>query len=208
MRARAIEANVIGFIKSVSESMPNALPITALILAGGQGRRMGGRDKGLVDYRGKPLIDWVIERIQPQVDELIISANRSLDEYAKREFRVVSDTLADFQGPLAGVLAGLLAARHEWLLVVPCDMPNLPKDLASQLYAHAIDRDAAFAQDKELFHPAVLVLNKACLGKLQDYLKDGGRSVKGLLARINSTPVEFADAAAFKNINETDQLEQ
>ena len=82
-------------------------PVTAVILAGGLGRRMGGADKGLVDYQGRPLIEWALAALRPQVDQLVISANRNLDTYAVYGHRVVPDTLPDYPGPLAGVLAAL-----------------------------------------------------------------------------------------------------
>jgi molybdopterin-guanine dinucleotide biosynthesis protein A len=184
------------------------LAVTGLILAGGQGLRMGGQDKGLVDYKGKPLVDWVIERLLPQVDELLISANRNLDEYSNRGYRVVTDSLPDFQGPLAGMLAGLQLARHEWMLSVPCDVPHLPRNLVMHLAEHAAGREAVFARDAERDHPAILLLNKACLPKLMDYLEKGERSVKGLLGALNVAAATFPDPAAFGNMNEASQLEQ
>lgn len=184
------------------------LAVTGLILAGGQGLRMGGQDKGLVDYKGKPLVDWVIERLLPQVDELLISANRNLDDYSNRGYRVVTDSLPDFQGPLAGMLAGLQLARHEWMLSVPCDVPHLPRNLVMHLAEHAAGREAVFARDAERDHPAILLLNKACLPKLMDYLEKGERSVKGLLGALNVAAAAFPDPAAFGNMNEASQLEQ
>lgn len=182
------------------------LAVTGLILAGGQGLRMGGQDKGLVDYKGKPLVDWVIERLLPQVDELLISANRNLDDYSNRGYRVVTDSLPDFQGPLAGMLAGLQLARHEWMLSVPCDVPHLPRNLVMHLAEHAAGREAVFARDAERDHPAILLLNKACLPKLMDYLEKGERSVKGLLGALNVAAAAFPDPAAFGNMNEASQL--
>lgn len=196
--------NDTGCIREVNKR----LTVTGLILAGGMGLRMGGQDKGLVDYKGKPLVDWVIERLQPHVDELLISANRNLDEYSRRGYRVVTDSLPDYQGPLAGILAGLQAARHEWMLSVPCDVPHLPQNLVMHLAEHAVGREAVFARDVERDHPAILLLNQACLPKLMDYLEKGGRSVKGLLGALNVVAATFPDPAAFGNMNEVSQLEQ
>lgn len=168
---------------------------------------MGGQDKGLVEYRGKPLVDWVIERLRPQVDELLISANRNLDEYSSRGHRVVPDSLPGFQGPLAGLLAGLQTARHEWLFSVPCDVPHLPGDTVQRLATRAAGREAVFARDAERDHPAILLLNRACLPKLAAYLESGGRSVKGFLRGLHAASAAFPDPAAFKNMNEANQLE-
>lgn len=187
--------------------MNGKLPITGLILAGGQGKRMGGTDKGLVIYAGKPLVDRAIECLAPQVDELLISANRNLEQYATRGYRVVQDSLPDFQGPLAGILIGLQTVRHEWMLTVPCDLPYLPLDLAAHLIAEASGASAVFARDAGRDHPAVLLLSKACLSGLIDYLEKGERSIKGFLGRVDAASVTFPDPAAFRNINEISQLD-
>ncbi|MGB9128090.1 MAG: molybdenum cofactor guanylyltransferase, partial [Thiobacillus sp.] len=99
--------------------------VAAVILAGGQGQRMGGADKGLIGYRGRPLIEWALAALSPQVGEILISANRNFETYAAYGHRVLPDTLPDFPGPLAGVLAALEAVNVDWLLVVPCDTPHL-----------------------------------------------------------------------------------
>jgi molybdopterin-guanine dinucleotide biosynthesis protein A len=184
----------------------DAPQITGLILAGGQGSRMGGRDKGLVAYHGRPLIDQVIERIAPQVGELLISANRNLDEYGRRGYRVVADTLPDFPGPLAGVLAGLQAASHEWVLTVPCDMPRLPGDLAARLVAAAQDHPIVVAEDAARSHPAVMLIRKNLAGKLAAYLQGGRRSVHGFQESAGFATAGF-DAADMRNINNLDELE-
>jgi molybdopterin-guanine dinucleotide biosynthesis protein A len=87
-------------------------------------------DKGLIEYRGRPLSEWTLAALAPQVDELVVSANRNLGTYAAYGHRVLPDTLPDFAGPLAGVLAALEAVNADWLLVAPCDTPKLPADLA------------------------------------------------------------------------------
>jgi molybdenum cofactor guanylyltransferase len=193
-----------GCIKEVNKDMS----VTGLILAGGQGRRMGGQDKGLVIYSGKPMVDWVIERFLPQVGELLISANRNFEEYAQRGYRVVPDSLPGFQGPLAGMLAGLKVARHEWVLAVPCDVPHLPLDLVTRLGECATSREAVIAKDDERTHPAIVLLNRSCTQKLMAYLEQGGRSVKGFVGTLNAATVLFPDPAAFRNINTAGQLEE
>lgn len=107
--------------------------ITGLILAGGRGQRMGGRDKGLQPFQGEPLAAHVLRRLQPQVGRVLISANRHADAYAALGAPVIGDTLADFPGPLAGMLAGLQAIETDYLLTVPCDSPYLADDLAVRL---------------------------------------------------------------------------
>lgn len=177
-----------------------AAPITGLILAGGQGSRMGGRDKGLVTSRGRALVDHAIERIAPQVGELLISANRNIEEYARRGYRVVTDTLPDFQGPLAGVLAGLQAAHNDWVLTAPCDMPHLPGDLATRLMAAARDTMIIVAADGMRTHPAVMLIHTSLAQELAAYLQSGKRSVHGFQESAGFASVHF-DAAAMANIN-------
>lgn len=188
-----------------SEALPGA-SITGLILAGGQGSRMGGRDKGLVAYRGRPLIDHVIERIAPQVDELLISANRNLAEYAQRGYRIVTDTLPDFQGPLAGILAGLQAASHEWVLTAPCDMPRLPADLAARMLAATQGHFIVVAKDDARTHPTVMLIHTSLTERLEAYLQDGKRSVHGFHESAGFASVGF-DAADMANINSLDELD-
>jgi molybdopterin-guanine dinucleotide biosynthesis protein A len=175
-------------------------PVTGLILAGGQGSRMGGRDKGLVDYQGEPLVDHVIARIAPQVDELLISANRNLDIYASRGYPVLQDHLPDYPGPLAGVLEGLKSARHEWLLAVPCDMPSLPVDLVARLMAGRKDLLVMVAEDDVRFHPAVMLIHRDLAAELAAYLQSGQRAVHRFQARVGVAVVRF-NTAEMQNIN-------
>lgn len=179
------------------------LPFTGLILAGGQGRRMEGRDKGLVEFRGRPLIDHVIESLAPQVEELLISANRNLGDYAQRGYPVIVDSMSDFQGPLAGVLTGLQRAGHEWVLTAPCDMPHLPAGLAARLWASTEDHSIVVASDGERIHPALMLIHKSLAEKLVDYLNSGRRSVHGFQESVGFVSARF-DAAEMQNINTLD----
>ena len=108
-------------------------PDVAIVLAGGQARRMGGRDKGLLPFAGRPLVEWAIESLAPQVSTLLISANRNLDAYGAYGFPVVADLEQGFQGPLAGILSAMRAARTAWILTLPCDGPQPPPDLGARL---------------------------------------------------------------------------
>ncbi len=177
-------------------------PVSAIILAGGRGRRVGGQDKGLLVYQHKPLIDHVIARLLPQVEELLISANRNLDEYARRGYPVLIDALPDYPGPLAGVLAGLEKARFDWLVVSPCDTPQLPLDLVDGLCRVRAKSRAVVAKDPQHTHYTTLMLHKDRLGALSAYLERGGRSVKGFLEAVGATSAEFADARSFLNCNQ------
>lgn len=114
----------------VSTPLP---PCSVLLLAGGRGQRMGGRDKGLIDWQGRPLIAWLHDCVRPLTDDLIISCNRNSERYQPFADRLVTDQDDDFPGPLAGIRAGLEAARHEYLLVLPCDAPLVDRALIDAL---------------------------------------------------------------------------
>ncbi|MEW6118954.1 MAG: molybdenum cofactor guanylyltransferase MobA [Pseudomonadota bacterium] len=186
--------------------MPDA-DLAAVILAGGRGRRMGGADKGLVDYRGRPLVAWVLDALAPQLGEIVISANRNLDRYAATGHRVLPDTLPDFPGPLAGVLAAMRAVSASWLLVVPCDTPHLPPDLAARLLAaaRADDTILAVAADDARTHPTCFVARTDLVDDLAATLARGERAVHRWQAAHHPAVVQF-DAAGFANFNRPEDL--
>lgn len=181
--------------------------VAAVILAGGQGRRMGGADKGLIAYQGRPLIEWMLDALAPQVGEILISANRNLDIYAAYGRRVLPDTLPDFPGPLAGVLAALDAVTAEWLLVVPCDTPHLPADLALRLLGAAQLEcvPLAVAADETRVHHSCFIVRTDQRGNLAAFLARGERAVRHWQAGLSSAVVRF-DAACFANFNQPDDL--
>jgi molybdopterin-guanine dinucleotide biosynthesis protein A len=188
--------------------MPAVEKVAAVVLAGGEGRRMGGADKGLIDYRGRPLVEWVRAALAPQVDELVISANRNLDRYAATGHRVLPDTLPDFPGPLAGVLAALQAVEADWLLVAPCDTPHLPADLASRLLdaAHRQNVPLAVAADDARTHHSCFIVRTDQRDPLAAYLARGERAVRRWQAGLAFATVRF-DAAGFANLNQPDDLQ-
>lgn len=99
------------------------MSISGVILAGGQSRRMGGVDKGLLDFLGKPMISHVIQRLGPQVDEILINANREIERYQAFGHPVIADDIMGYAGPLAGLHKGMRMAKHPYVLMVPCDSP-------------------------------------------------------------------------------------
>ncbi len=181
--------------------------VAAVILAGGQGRRMGGADKGLIEYQGRPLTEWALAALTPQVDELVISANRNFDAYAAYGHRVLPDTLRDFPGPLAGVLAALQAVAADWLLVAPCDTPHLPVDLAARLLAAAQRANVplAVAADAVRVHHSCFIVRVDQRDNLAAYLARGERAVRHWQAELPSTTVRF-EAACFANFNQPQDL--
>lgn len=184
--------------------MDNA--ITGLILAGGEGRRVGGADKGLLDYRGRPLVAHVIERLAPQVDTLMISANRNLEDYLDFGYPVVTDASAERLGPLAGILAGLRACETPWLVVCPCDCPQLPPDLVSRLMANVGQAPLAVAATPAGLHPTFMLCRRGLLSPLAATLASGERKLRNWCRAQGAAEIAFADETAFRNINTPEDL--
>ncbi|MDR5903085.1 MULTISPECIES: molybdenum cofactor guanylyltransferase MobA [Halomonas] len=186
--------------------------LTGLILAGGQGRRMGGVDKGLVPFAGRPLVAHVRDRLAGQVAELLVNANRSLADYDDFADRVIEDAEDGYQGPLMGIYSGLRAARTPWLLVVPCDTPRLPDDLVDRLVTGIGEADIAVAGDGQRLHPVVALMRTSLADDLAAALADGERKIDRWYARHAWVRVDFAEGGeAFANLNtqeEKRRLEQ
>lgn len=178
--------------------------VTGLILAGGQGRRMGNVDKGLQPLRGRPMVAWVLERLAPQVTEVIVNANQNQAEYARLGCRVVGDEIGGFAGPLAGLQAGLKANVHPFLVTVPCDSPFLPRDLVARLHAALIANhaDLAVAKTGDQPHPVFSLVRESLAGHLTKFLQGGGRKIDAWYASLKVVEVPFDDQPdAFSNIN-------
>lgn len=181
--------------------------LTGLILAGGQGRRMGGMDKGLVVVAGRPMVCWAGDRLAPQVDEVLVSANRNQHHYRRLGYRVVSDGMANYQGPLAGIASGLEAARSPWLLVVPCDSPLASTELAARLGESCRQgAQVAVAHDGERLQPVFAMLQRSLLPSLLEYLGRGERKIDRWYAGHRMQEVDFSDCPeSFLNINDPGQ---
>ena len=178
--------------------------MTGLILAGGRARRLGGRDKGLLPFRGRPLVEWVIAALHPQVGRLLINANRNLERYAACGHPVVADQLPDFQGPLAGILSAMAVAETPWMLTVPCDNPFPPPDLARRLAAAltAETAELAVAGDATRVQPAYALLPVILAPDLRAFLDAGERRLERWQAGHRLARVDFRDGPdAFANIN-------
>jgi len=181
--------------------------VSGIVLAGGLGRRMGGVDKGLQPLRGKPMVQWVLERLRPQVDEVLINANQNLETYAALGHRVVPDDIAGFAGPLAGLHAGMKAAAHPLVATVPCDSPFLPSDLIERLSRSLDGHDIAVAKTGEQPHPVFALVRRHCLESLEAFLAQGGRKIDAWYASLKVVEVSFDDEAdAFRNINTREEL--
>lgn len=186
------------------------MQVSAIILAGGQANRMGGAGKGLVPLQNKPLVQHVIERLTPQVDEILINANREIERYEAFDLPIYQDKHANFIGPLAGFALGLTHGKHDYLLTVPCDSPLLPDDLVARLI-HALTNkaaDIAVAKSAGHTHPVFCLMKKSVLTSLLDYIDQGERKVSAWQKSLPYIEVEFNDVSeAFVNLNTFEELE-
>jgi molybdenum cofactor guanylyltransferase len=186
---------------------PAMSAVSGIVLAGGQGRRMGGLDKGLQPLRGKPMVGWVVARFKSQVEEIIINANQNLEAYRAFGYRVVPDEIGGFAGPLAGLHAGLSAASYPLVATVPCDSPFLPADLVARLKNALGDKDLAVARTGEQPHPVFVLLRAGLKRNLETFLEQGGRKIDAWYASLRAVEVSFDDEAdAFRNINTLEEL--
>lgn len=183
--------------------------ISAIVLAGGRGQRMQNRDKGLLQWRGRSLAQHCIARIQPQVDDIVLSCNRNLDSYKRFGFTVVQDQVANYQGPLAGIHAALPACKAELVFVCPCDCPLLPGDVVVKLWQalNAEKADIAIAHDGKRAQSLVMLMRRSCASELEDHLQSGARSVQSWQQRQHYCYVDFSSQrGAFTNFNHTAEL--
>jgi molybdopterin-guanine dinucleotide biosynthesis protein A len=183
--------------------------VTGVILAGGRGARMGGADKGLQLLHGRPLVIHVLERLAPQVDEVLISANRNPEAYGCLGPRVVADASPAFLGPLAGLQRALAEATLPMVATVPCDAPFLPRDLVFRLLRalEAGEADAAVAVSGHRIQPVFALYRRSVLPMLEDFLAGDGRKVVDWQARLKLAEAPFEDApAAFANLNSLEDL--
>ena len=185
--------------------------ITGIVLAGGQGRRMGGTDKGLIDVGGSPLVLRVLARLEPQVARVMINANQNVARYEAFGHPVASDLLPEFAGPLAGLQAGMTMATTRYVVTVPCDSPALPLDLVARLATALALSNASVcvARTGDRAQPVFALVARAMLPQLTAFLADSGRKIDAWHATVGAIHVDFADeAGAFRNINTPADLAQ
>lgn len=183
--------------------------VTGVVLAGGKASRMGGQDKGLMLLDGKPLWQHVSDRLHPQVSSVVISANRNLNTYQESGLPVISDTLSDFPGPLAGMLSGMQQLPDEWFLFCPCDTPFIPVDLFTRLDIDRFQAPVVWVHDGDRDHPAVALAHRSLASKISDYLIRGDRRVMVFMREVGGHSVDFSDIkSAFRNINTLEDLQK
>lgn len=183
--------------------------ITGIILAGGQARRMGGQDKGLIQLAGKPMIEYVLNAIEPQVDSIIINANRNQTTYEKYGFPVIADQIDGYCGPLAGMASGLQAAKTAFVVTAPCDSPFIPDDLVHKLFSTLQNEDAEIctAHANGRLQPVFTLMKSELFPSMLEYLNNGERKIDKWFEKHHLAIADFSKQAdIFININSTDDL--
>lgn len=197
-----VKAPIQSAVMTLNKPLPN---LSILLLAGGRGQRMGGQDKGLLEWRGQPLIAHLHALTRPLTDDLIISCNRNAERYRAYADRVVEDAESDFPGPLAGIRAGLALARHPHLLVLPCDSPCLDSALLEELLGMAGERPVMLRQG-EHWQPLFSLLPTNLSEAIEAAWQQGERSPQRLLRQLGAKALDCAvDDPRLANLN-TPQL--
>ncbi|KPW94022.1 Molybdenum cofactor guanylyltransferase [Pseudomonas savastanoi] len=175
-------------------NVPPALPpCSILLLAGGRGQRMGGRDKGLIEWQGKALIEHLHRLTRPLTDDLIISCNRNIERYAQYADQLVQDDDADFNGPLAGIRAALPLARHQWLLVLPCDVPLVDEPLLQALREKAVEcpERPIMVREGQHWQPLLCMIPIAHAATLEAAWQAGERSPRRALEPLQPVALQL-----------------
>ena len=184
----------------------NKTAISCIILAGGEARRFNREDKGLVIFNNKPLIEHVCDQITSQVDDIVISANRNIDLYKKYSAKVVKDVTDDFQGPLSGIAACLPECEHEWILVLPCDIPLLPDNLVEKL--SSTDNKRLIVAKGHEQRQLIFLMHASLKMSLDEYLEQGFQKAMSWIDLQSPDIVTFDNkGSTFLNINTPEELD-
>ena len=191
--------------------MNNQTKVTGVILAGGLARRMNNQDKGLINYKGRPMVSYAIAALAAVADQSIINANRNLEHYQQFGLPVIADQTGNFDGPLAGVLTAMIHADTDILLVMPCDSPLVKAEHLQKLLLTRAEHDAdvAVAFDGERLHPVFLAIKTSLKTSLQDYLNSGQRKIDRWLEQQKMVKADFSnEPEIFININTLTELSE
>lgn len=183
---------------------------SCIILAGGEGKRVGGRDKGLICYQHKTLVEHIINKVKTQVDEIIISANRNIKAYEEYRFPVISDQVVSdqipsgskqtYQGPMAGITAALPHCNNDWVLIVPCDMPLLPTDIIEQLTNNSGNKHIYIAEINQRLQ-LVFLMQKKLLTSITQSLNNNQLRLMQWAKSQSHEIIPISSNDAFKNFN-------
>jgi len=194
---------------SLEFTAPNKANLTGLILAGGQGQRFNRQDKGLISFKNTTLIEYVIERLRPNVNQLLISANRNLDFYQSLNADCITDAIENFSGPLAGIHAALKNLQTDWLISVACDTPYFPADYVERMLTTLNESNSllAIAQSNSQLQNVFMLAHKNLFNSLDTFLNKGERKAQIWVEQHQPVIVDFSDIDnAFYNINTPEDL--
>lgn len=183
--------------------------ISFVILAGGRGSRVGGLDKGLMRWQDKPLIEHILSAL-PDGISIYINANRNLDLYRQYGYPVIADALADYQGPLAGILSTMMQCKTDYLLCLPCDSPQPPAQLAERLWQclHSAGKPAAVCHDGQRLQPLFALMSLSLRPQLADWLASGQRKAALFFTAADSAVCDFSDQPhCFHNFNSAEDMQ-
>lgn len=176
--------------------------ITAIILAGGRGRRMGLQNKGLLPFRAQPLVAHVLASLRQQLSRICISANDDIEAYRQFGIPVIPDVFPDYSGPLAGICSVMRSETSDWFITAPCDVPCLPGDYVARMTAAMLDHTACVVHDGQRQQSGCCLLHRSLLPELERQLQSGEYAVHRFLTVIQAQSVDFSDESeAFININ-------
>ncbi len=185
--------------------------VTAVILAGGQARRMGGGDKGLVQLAGRPMIEYVIEALKPQVDRILINANRNKEIYEGYNFPVIADLHEGYKGPLEGMISAMASADTDYIITVPCDAPLLPPDYVQRMIEQTVSEkaDIGVADSGERIQPVFSLLKCILYESLSHYLDSGERKIDLWFQQHKMVKIDFSDKPEiFENVNSMEDVKK
>jgi molybdopterin-guanine dinucleotide biosynthesis protein A len=191
--------------------MSNQTKVTGVILAGGLARRMNNQDKGLINYKGRPMVSHAIAALTAVADHSIINANRNKEQYEEFGLPVVADQTGTFDGPLAGVLTAMIYTDEDVLVVIPCDSPLIKAEHLQKLLTTRAENDAdvAVAFDGKRLHPVFLAIKTSLKASLQDYLDSGQRKLDHWLEQQKMVKADFSnEPEIFTNINTLTELSE
>ena len=194
----------------MSGSTDSSDTLGAVILAGGLARRMGGNDKGLIELQGRPMVCWVIDAVRPVTNALVINANRNTDEYGKLDLDVIGDSIAEFPGPLAGLLSACEYLSTDWVLMCPCDSPFIQSTMVETLWTSAKTANTSIvvAHDGERLQPVFAIVRSELQHSLKTFLLRGDRKIDRWYAEETFTAVDCSEFRfMFKNINTSEELQ-
>lgn len=195
----------------MNPSNPEKQHITAVILAGGKARRMGGEDKGLCLFNGKPMIQYTLDKLDAQTSKIVINANRNQERYSRLGYEVFADDYANYCGPLAGIATAMRLCETPYLLCCPCDTPFLPDTLIERLSTSllASKNPIAVAHNGERLQPVLAMMQTDIYPSLHQYLTDGHRKIDRWYSEIGFAETDFSDCAdAFDNINTPEDIQR